>query len=76
MPLGVWLSNLIAPSSRENYHLIYLIAILIMFISFLLLEWLVRRESAVNYEGIDEEMQLARSVQQNMLPKPTDFPQG
>lgn len=88
--LGVWLSQLIVPFSVENYSLVYLTAIAILFVSFLLVEWvgkqdvlhrgeawdLANLEKKAHYDAIDEELRLAKQVQQNMLPKKDDFPAG
>lgn len=75
---GIWLTELIVPHTKGNYNTVYLIAILIMFGAFLLLEWIVKRTDEADrpYEAIGEDLELARNVQINMLPKHTDFPAG
>ncbi len=76
--VGTWLTELILPHTQGNYKVIYLVAVLILFVSFFVLERVVKRANAMDlpYDSIGEDLELARSVQQNMLPQYGEFPEN
>ena len=75
---GTWITELVVPYTKGNYNVVYLIAIMVMFVSFFLLEWIIRRTEKEDrlYDMFEEEFEKARRIQSEMLPKPTDFPTG
>ncbi|WP_081413565.1 SpoIIE family protein phosphatase [Aneurinibacillus terranovensis] len=76
---GSWFSRLFLIFSDKNSSImIYLLAILIIFLSFLCVDWVNRREIQLHLDeqGMEKDLQAAQQVQRGMLPKVHEFPQS
>ncbi|UOF91689.1 SpoIIE family protein phosphatase [Fodinisporobacter ferrooxydans] len=76
---GSWFSQMFLKFSGDKSPLvIYLFAILLIFLSFLCVDWVNRREIQMNSDEqeMGKELQAAQQVQMGMFPKIQEFPES
>lgn len=72
---GSFIGQIVHPNTGNPPTFAFIIAIMIVFISFLLIEWAVGKDD-LKKQHIEEELQLAHEVQQNLLPLESEFPEN
>lgn len=70
---GSFIAQILHPNIEHTPTFAFITAIIVVFLSFLLIEWVVGKDSSKN-QRIEEELQLAQEVQQNLLPRDSEFP--
>lgn len=69
---GSLLAHTVTALIGQTTTIAFMVAVIVIFSSFLLIEWVVKKDSS----RIEEELKLANQVQKNLLPQEAEFPKN
>lgn len=69
---GSLLAQTVSAMIGQSSSIAFIVAVMVIFSSFLLIEWVVKKDSS----KVEEELKLANKVQQNLLPQESEFPKN